>query len=171
MATATLTFSQFAPNIKATHTGSCVVGGALSVATTVCPSTKLLMVKLPSGACITDWWLKIATGGGGPQTFQFGTSFSPSGIMSVTTLTRTFSLSTQNITAPAAGDGIYAQNWLRAPGVGDLMPVKISLSDDAAQSSIWVQGRCGAGCSASAYFTFTLWYTMDGLLGHTQLNK
>ncbi len=171
MATLTFTLSQFAANVKAHHTGSAVVGGAISVSATICPSSIIYMVRVPSGATITDYWLKIATGGGGPQTFQMGTSFSPSGLMSVTTLTHTFSLSTQNITAPAAGDANYAQNWLRAPGAGDLMPLRISLSDDAQPSYHWIRGNVGAGCSASAYLTLMLWYTVDGLLGHTELNK
>lgn len=169
MATLSFTMSQLAPNIKATHTGSCVVGGAITISPTFCVCSILHCVQLPNGATITDFWLKALTGASDTQIIRMGTSQTPSGIMAKTTLTRTFSLSTQNITAPAAGGGVYAQNWLRAPGAGDLFPVRISLSDDAQPANIWMQLRVAAGCSASAVFTLLLWYTMDGLIGHTNI--
>lgn len=171
MATLSLTFSQFGISAKQVHTGVIAAGGALSVSNTVCPSTILHMVQVPGRCTLLDYWIRIQTGGA-DQTFQIGTSQTTSGIMSLTTLCQTYCLSTQNITP--AGAGLYNQGIYRGGGttglktaVTDLMPVQISISDDSIPSRIWVQGRVGVACSASAFFTFMLFYTCDGLTGHT----
>lgn len=172
MASTTFTFSQLSPNVKATHTGLNVVGGALSQAAATSASSVFNMVQVPHGATLTDFWMKIHTGGA-DQTLEIGTSNTPSGIMTITTLTQTYSLS--------VGTGeeinIYGdanRGVIRAPGgtsggTADLMPVRISLSDDAAPSSVWVQGRLTVANSSSSFFTFTLFYTMDGMAGHTTI--
>lgn len=177
MASVSLSFSQLVPQVKAVHTGIIAAGGALSTSaglTTICPSTVLNFCQVPNRATLLDFWIRIQTGGAS-QTLQIGTSQTPSGIMSVTTLSQTYSISTQS--AAPAPYGVFNQGYIRAPGgttgavtgVTDLMPVRISISDDVSPASVWLQGRVGAGCSASAFFTFMVFYTMDGLTGHTTI--
>lgn len=168
MASVTSTFSQLQAATKAVHTGIVAVGGALSLSTTISACGVLNMVQVPNKATLLDWWIKIYTGGAA-QTLKIGTSQTHSGIMAVTSLSQTFSTSVSNQLILPTPYGIFNQGFLRAPGAGDLMPVRISISDDAQPSSVWVQGRLGAAISTSAYFTFVLFYTMDGLLGHTTI--
>lgn len=175
MASLTHTFSQFSDNLKAVHTGMICAGGALSRTTTICPSSVLNMVQVPHGATLLDFYLKIVQGGA-DQHVEIGTSNTPSGIMQLTTLTRTHSFSASisldvlTLTVHGDNDRLY----IRAPGgarggTSDLMPVRISLSDDVQPASIWLQGRVAVGVSASAFFNFVLFYTMDGLTGHTTI--
>lgn len=175
MATVTVTMSQLSPNVKAVHTGLNVVASHWSASATFSPSGILNMVRLPHGATVVDFWGKIAQGGAA-QTLKIGTSNTPSGIMSIMTLCQTFSLSASVSldVLTLVYEGPMDQKWFRAPGgtrggTGDLLPVRISLSDDAQPSNIWVQGRLGAAISASALFTFCLFYTMDGLIGRTTI--
>lgn len=175
MASATLTFSQFSENLKAVHTGMIFAGGALSRSATVCASSVLNMVKVPDGATLLDFWARIHTGGAS-QTFEIGTSQTPSGIMAVTTLSVTFcySATAENLVLSPTDYGVMGQGWIRCPGgtrgsAFDLMPTRISLSDDVQPASVWIQGRVGADCSDSAFFTFCLFYTMDGTIGHTTI--
>lgn len=169
MATATTTFSQLSPNLKAVHTGINVAGGHLSASATLSPSGVLNMVKVPNGATIVDFWLKVVSGGV-DNNIQIGTSQTPSGIMSITTLTATFTATHANYisTTIRAPGGTGSQSGLSA-NTDDFLPIRISLSDDAQPSSVWVQARIGADVSASAFFTFMLFYTMDGLAGRTTI--
>lgn len=175
MASASISFSQLSPPGKVVHTGVIVSGAALSTSTglaTVCPSTVLAITNFPNKATLLNFWGRIQTGGAS-QTFQMGTSNAPSAVMSVTTLSETLSISTQ-ATSPG-GYGVFNQGWFSPWGgtqggtgaASDLMPVQFSISDDVSPQSVMVRGNVGAGCSASAFFTFIFMYTMDGLKGHT----
>lgn len=173
MATATLTFSQFSPGVKKVHTGMIANGGALSVATTVCPSTVLQIVAMPHGATICDYWARIQTGGAS-QTFQMGTSATRSAILSLLTLSQTYSTSLSGQAIVPTPYGIFNQGVFRGAGgtsgditgaLTDLLPVQISLSDDAQPQHVYVLGTVGAGCSASAFFTIMFFYTCDGMKG------
>lgn len=175
MATATVSYSQLSPNVKAVHTGIVCVGGAASTSTTWSPSSIHKICQVPHGATIVDFWGKIATGGAG-QSLQLGTSQTRSGIMAVMTICMTFSFSASISldTLTLVIEGPNDQKSYRAPGgtrggVENLMPVRISLSDDAQPQSIWVLGTLGAGVSASAFHTFMMFYTMDGLAGRTTI--
>lgn len=178
MASATVTFSQFSANLKAVHVGVVATGGHFSASATICPSSVLNMCELPNGATIVDFYLRIQNAADDDQqTVQIGTSNAPSGIMSVTTVTQTYSfsasISLDTLTLVIVGDANHGT--IRAPGgtrgatgaTTDLMPVRISLSDDVSPARVWVQGRLGGGVSVSAFFTFMLFYTMDGLAGRT----
>ena len=180
MTSASLTFSQFSPNVKQIHTGIVAVGGHLSRSVTVCPSTVLNMVQVPNGCTLVDFWLRIQNAADDDQqSVQIGTSQTPSGIMSITTLTQTYSfsasISLDVLTLNIVGDANHGA--IRCPGgtrgatdaTTDLMPVRISLSDDAQPSNVWVQARLGGGVSATAFFTFMLFYTCDGLAGRTTI--
>lgn len=168
MASVTTTFSVFGPGPKAVHTGVIVAGGHHSASATISASGVLRMVQVPDQATLVDFWLKVATGGA-DQTFEIGTSNTPSGIMAITTLTSTYSLS-----VGTAEEINIINNTLRAPGgttggTSDLMPVHVSLSDSVEPQSVWIQGRLTADASASAFFTFCLFYTMDGMPGRTNI--
>jgi hypothetical protein len=178
MATATVTFSQFAPNIKAVHTGINVVGGHLSRSVTLSPSGRLKMWRLPHGATIVDFWLRVQNAADDDQqSFQMGTSATRSGIMAITTITATYTLSASVSLDVVTLNLNPTPNVIRAPGgtrgasdgTVDLMPVRISLSDDAQPQNVWVIGTLGAGISVSAYFTGLMFYTMDGLAGRTTI--
>lgn len=176
MASVTLTFSQFSPGAKKVHTGVIANGGHLSVATTVCPSTVLAMCLMPSGATILDYWIRIATGGA-DQNFQMGTSATRSGICSLLTLSQTYSTSLSGQAIVPTPYGIFNQGVYRggggttgvATGLSNLMPVKISLSDDVQPSQVYIQGNMGVGSSASAFFTVMFFYTCDGMAGKTTI--
>ena len=181
MATATVTFSQFLPNIGLVHTGVNVCGGHLSRSVTLSPSGRLKMCVLPNQATIVDFWLRTQNAADDDQqTWQIGTSATRSGIMSVTTVTQTYSfsasISLDTLTLQIVGDANHGT--IRAPGgtrgditgaLTDLLPVKISLSDDAQPLNVWVIGTLGAGVSASAFFTFLMFYTNNGMAGRTTI--
>lgn len=178
MATATNTFSQFSPVLKAVHTGVIATGGHLSVAVTLSPSGRLKMVELPHNATITDFWLRIqCAADDDQQNFQMGTSATRSGIMSITTLTATYTFSA-SISLDVLTLNLHrTPNQIQAPGgtrgavdgTTDLMPVHISLSDDVSPRKVWIIGTLGAGVSASAFLTAMFLYTMDGMVGRTTI--
>ena len=181
MATATVTFSQFQPTVNAIHTGVNCTGGHLSRSVTLSPSGRLKMVQVPNQAVLVDFWLRTQNAADDDQqTWQIGTSATRSGIMSVTTVTQTYSfsasISLDVLTLQIVGDANHGT--IRAPGgtrgditgvLTDLMPVKISLSDDAQPQNIWVIGTLGGGISVSAFFTFMLFYTNNGMTGRTTI--
>ena len=166
----TFTASQLSSNVKAVHTGVIVTASALSLTVTGTASSVLLLSRVPNGATLVDFIMRFQSGGL-QQTLKFGTSASPSGIMALTTLTITYSES-GNVFADY---GIGGQGWVRSPGglrngtANDLMPVHISLSDSLDVPWVWVQATVGVAISASAFFSWTLFYTMDGMRGHTTI--
>lgn len=180
MATVSFTFSQLhgAAGVPApvVHTGVNLTGAALSLAVNTSASSVFRVLTMPGqGTTLVDFWLRIQTGGAS-QTVQLGTSATNSGIMSVTTLSQTFSYSsTQSILN--IGAGVMNQGWIRAPGgtsgvatgITDLLPVRLSVSDDVQPLTVDIQMRLGAAISSSAFFTFMLFYTSNGLKGHTTI--
>ncbi len=180
MATVTRTCSQFAPVPKNVHAGMVCAGSALSLAVSFSASGRLKMLQIPNRSTIVDFWLRIqTTETGAANTFEFGTSHSRSGIMSITTITQTYSLSASVsldvLTFDVLGDS--NNGTIRAPGgtrrgtgaTTDLMPVRISLTaTDIADISVWLIGKTGKW-STSAFFTCMIFYTMDGMAGHTEL--
>jgi hypothetical protein len=163
---ATFTASLLNGNVvKAHHEGVIAVASNTTLAATATASSILLLARVPHGATLLDYWVKLFTGGVA-QTLKLGTSATPSGILALTSLSQTYSISTQNI-APTPY-GIFNQGMLRH-GAGDLLPARISLSDDVVQRWVWVQGTLGVAISASAFCTFMLFYTMDGMLGRATL--
>ncbi len=170
---ATVTASQLSSDAKAVHTGVNVTGSALSIAGTLAASSVILLSKVPNGATLVDWIMRFESASASTQTLEFGTSASPSGIMTITTLSQTFSHSGSQV--EPVGYGVFNQGWIRSPGgtaglqTNDLMPVRISLSDDVQPSSVWIQARTGQDICNSAFFVWTLFYTMDGMRGHTTI--
>jgi len=159
---------QFSPNLKAVHTGIVAVGSRTSICATGTAASVLLLGNVPNGATLVDWWAHIITAGA-DQTVQIGTSNSPSGIAALFSLTQCFSLS------PSAGGptllrivGATNSNDYRAPQ-GDRLPVRISLSDDVQPTQVMVQAVLGTAISASALFSWMLFYTMDGTVGNTTI--
>ena len=150
----------FSPALKATHTGLCVMGSRTSICATGTAASVILLGNVPDGATLVDWWARIATAGTA-QTVQIGTSATPSGIAAAFSLTLTISASTQNYLLA----GAMGLNGYRAEIGGDRMPVRISLSDDVQPAQVMVQAEFGVAISASAIFTFVLFYTMDGTAG------
>ncbi len=173
---ATVTASQLSSDAKAVHTGVNVTGSALSIAGTLAASSVILLSKVPNGATLVDWILRFESASVSTQTIELGTSATPSGIMTVTTLSHTLSVTSSSGAAVTPTDyGVFNQGWIRSPGgtsglqTNDLMPVRISLSDDVQPSSVWIQARTGQDICNSAFFVWTLFYTMDGMRGHTTI--
>lgn len=166
----TFTASQLASSAKAVHTGVIVTASALSLTVTGTASSIFLLSRVPNGATLVDFILRFQSAGLS-QTIKLGTSASPSGIMAITTLTITYSES-GNVFADY---GVAGQGWVRSPGgtrngtANDFMPVRISLSDDLQPASVWVQATAGHDICQSAFLSWTLFYTMDGMAGHTTL--
>lgn len=179
MATATVTFSSFrGNNVVANHTGVQVTGGHLSRSVTLSPSGRLKMWLMPHGANIVDYWVRIQNAADDDQqSFQMGTSATRSGILSNTTLTATYtfsasiSLDVVTLNLNPVPNVIHGPSGTRglATDVNDLLPVRISLSDDVQPRTVWVIGTLGAGISASAYLTALMFYTMDGMAGRTTI--
>lgn len=175
MATVTRTCSMFSPVPKNVHNGIICNGSALSLAVSFSASGRLKMLQVPNRCTIVDFWVRLqTTETAAVNTFKIGTSASRSGIMSITTITNTYSLSTQ-VTALVLGDAndgvIHAPGGTRA-GTGaatDLMPVRISYTaTDIADIPVWIFGK-SSKWSTSAFFTCMFFYTMDGMAGHTEL--
>lgn len=168
MATVSTTFSQFRDSVVKTHTGLIATGGAYSNSTTICPSGILLLCKLPDGATILDYWLKISARGAAANSVEIGTSNTNSGIMALTALSFTMSTSASAQPVLPTQYGVWNQAWLRAPGIADELPVRISLTGST-QETVWAQLRISAEVTGSAYFTFMCFYTMDGIRGHSTI--
>lgn len=180
MATVTRTCSMFSPVPKSVHTGVLCNGSALSLSVSFSASGRLKMLQVPNNCTIVDFWLRIqTTETGAANTFEFGTSHSRSGIMSLTTITQTYSfsasISLDTLTLNIIGDSNHGA--IRAPGgtrndvtaITDLMPVRISLTaTDIAHLPVWLIGKTGKW-STSAFFTCMIFYTMDGMTGRTEL--
>ncbi len=173
MASLTFTFSQLQSEVVQRHVGIVAAGGAYSWAVTMSPSSVMALCRVPDGATIVDFWMRYSSGAAA-QTLELGTSQTPSGIMSLTTLSSTYSLSV----GTAELVSIYGNNDrgvidARSGGtrgnrgaITDLLPVRISLSDDYQPNWVWVQGRGTTSISATAFATFMLFSTSDGLTGH-----
>ncbi len=166
----TFTCSQLSSDAKAVHTGVIVTSSALSLTVTGTASSIFLLSRVPNGATLVDFVLRFQSAGLS-QTIKIGTSASPSGIMQITTMSLTYSHSgTQQVDYGLAGQG-----WIRSPGgsrnnkVNDFMPVRLSLSDDLQPASVWIQATAGHDICQSAFLVWTLFYTMDGLRGHTTI--
>ena len=163
---ATWTASLFRTPIQALHAGPNILSGHLTLCETGTASSVVILGSLPHGATLVDWWVRLRTGAA-DQGFELGTSNSPSGIAAMVTASITISMS--GLATEVILAGLHSQFYYRAPHGGDLMPVKISLSDDAipAPTPIWLRLR--AAISASLQLTYALFYTMDGMLGHTTI--
>lgn len=163
MASATLTFSQLG-TAPANHTGIQWAAGTTSTAP-ASASSVLNILQLPNQSVIVGGWLSVATGGDN-NNIQLGTSNTPSGIMAITTLTSTYSLSVGTTEEVNIINKVINLPGGTTGSVSDLLPVKISLSDDVTTSTVWVQGRMAAAHSSSARITVTLFYSTDGRPGH-----
>lgn len=170
---ATFTMSQLSSNVKAVHTGIIVAASALSLTVTATAASIFRLSKVPNGATLLDFWLKINTKSV-TTIMKIGTSNSPSGIMAITTLSQTYSLSVgtgEVITFNGDND----RGYIRCPGGttggagNDLMPVHISLSDDVQPAEVWIDLELTADICQSAVLTWCLFYTMDGMPGHTTI--
>ena len=142
-----------------------MTGGNLTLSATATASAVLLMCRVPNGATILSYEMYIRQGGVA-QVVQLGTSDSPSGIAAA------FSLSTAvgnaSISAgPIQLTGDYNTFWYGP--AGDLLPVRISISDDANPQWVWVQAKLKLSISSTLIARLQLYYTMDGYLGHTTI--
>jgi len=164
---ATFTASLLNAQTKAVHTGVVAVGAALSVSATGTASSVVLLNLVPHGATLVDWWFRYQSGAA-DQGAEIGTSATPSGIMAMTTLSLTLSKS-GTIVGGTPIAGTFGRNYYRAPMGGDLMPVRISLSDDAQPSEVRLRMTLRTAISASLVLSWMLFYTMDGLAGHTTI--
>jgi hypothetical protein len=160
----TFTASLLNANVKATHTGIIAVGAAASISATGTASSVVLLNFVPNGATLVDWWFRYQSGAA-TQSIEIGTSATPSGIMAMTSLTLTLSHSGS---IQLIG-GTFGRSYYRAPMGGDLMPVRISLSDNAQPATTRIQMVLRAAISASMVLSWMLFYTMDGLTGHTTI--
>lgn len=162
----TLTASLLNANVKAVHTGIIAVGAAITASATLTASSVILLNFVPDGATLVDWWLRY-TDNAATQSVELGTSFSPSGIAAQFSLTITFSTS-DSIVQPGM-IGMQNQFAYRAPIGGGLMPVRISISDDVQPQQVRLQLTTRLAISASCALLWMLFYTMDGLDGHTTI--
>jgi len=160
----TFTASLLNANVKATHTGIIPVGAHVSVSATGTASSVVLLNFVPSGATLVDWWYRYQSGAA-EQSIEIGTSASPSGIQAMTSLSLTLSHS-GSIQVIA---GTFGRSYYRAPMGGDLMPVRISLSDDVQPATARIQMVLRTAISASLVLTWMLFYTMDGLAGRSTI--
>lgn len=174
MASASITFSLFDTNIpKSVHTGVIATGGRLSRTAAYSASSVFNMCQVPDGATVLDFVLRINLASAN-QTWEMGTSQTPSGILQLSTLTSTFSLSVGTAEAVSIVRSVIrgyegTGYLLAAADAGMLLPAHISISDSLQPQSVWIQGRPTNAGSASAIFQFVLFYTMDGMGGHTTI--
>ena len=172
---ATFTMSQISSGTKQVHTGVQCAASALSLTVTAAASSIFRLTKVTTGVTLLDFWLKINTKSA-TMSMKIGTSDSPSGIMAVTTLCQTYSQSASiSIDLPIIFNGDNDRGYIRAPGGttggagNDLMPVHISLSDDLNPSEVWIDLKLGTDICQSAVLTWCLFYTYDGMPGHTTI--
>lgn len=163
----TFTASFFNSQVKATHAGINAVGAHYSGSATGTASSVVLLNFVPNGATLVDWWFRYQSGAA-DQGIEIGTSATPSGIMAMTTLSLTLSHS-GSIVGGSPIAGTFGRSYYRAPMGGDLMPIHISLSDDAQPATTQIQMVLRTAISASLVLTWMLFYTMDGLTGRTTI--
>lgn len=146
------------------HTGVHVTGGVITISGTTTAATVVYLCQVPNGATIIDWTLYLSDGdqilGGANQKVVLGTSATLSGLGA-------FSLSGTATLDPHLHTGRFEPQ-----GKVDLMPVRISLSDDPGASSVWLTAKFEIAPSTSnsvLIARFLVTYTMDGLTGHTTI--
>lgn len=149
---------------SAVHTGLQVNGGVVTISATTTAAALVYLCRVPNGATIVDWVLYLnepVTVGGANQKIVIGTSASHSGLGA-------FSLS-----GSASSDPLYAKGRFQPQGTVDLMPVRISLSDDQGiDQKVWLTAKFEVAPSTSnsvIIAKFYVTYTMDGLTGHTTI--
>lgn len=143
----TVTASQLASGAKAVHTGVQVVGGVVSLSVTATAASVFLLAKVPNGATIVGWTF-YGDDNAANQVIDIGTSASPSALGSFSLSTSAHHSSNQHL---------------------NLVPARVSLSDDPGDASVWIQAKNAVAVSASADFRFQLFYTMDGLKGNVKI--
>lgn len=170
----TVTMSQLSSDAKAVHTGMIVTASALSQTLTLTASSVLLLSRVPNHATLLDFWMRIGSATPLPaQTLKIGTSASPSGIMQLTSLC--FTISESAVVNLPTAYGVMNQGWIRCPGGtmggsgNDFMPVRLSMTSTNVPESVWIQATIGGTISIDTFFTWCLFYTMDGMQGHTKL--
>jgi len=121
----------------------------------------VLLVKVPIHSTILDWTLYCVQGGTG-QTVKLGTSASPSALAAAFSLSETFSTSLSAADFP----GVKTLDNHRAPK-GNLLPVRISVSDDTADPAhVWLHLTFVTTISATAVVNFGVQYSADGYPAH-----
>ena len=146
------------------HVGVLSNTGVLTISATTTASAVVNLCRVPNGATILDWvFYTNQPNLGANQVLQIGTSASPSGIAAA------YSLS-----GSASGSGLLGSDGSHRPkGSHDLLPVRISLSDDMGNpQSVWLQLKFSTAPTTSAsaaILKFTVFYTMDGTKGHTTI--
>lgn len=148
------------------HVGVLVNAGIGTLSGTFTASSVIFLCRVPNGATIIDWTFytdQITLGAN--QVLQIGTSASPSGIAGAWSLSQT-------ITGSGAETRVkYGAHKPR--GNDDLLPVRISLSDDMGKDQkVWLQMKMGLAANtsgANAIIRFVVTYTMGGLAGHNTI--
>lgn len=166
MASLTITLNQFRDNVVATHTGVEWAGGFISRTAAYSASSVFNLCRVPDGAVLLDFVLRINLASA-DQTFEIGTSQTPSGILQLSTLTATYSLSVGtgeeiNVVRSVIRGYSHTGFGLAGGDAGMLLPAKISLSDSLQPQTAWIQGRPTNAGSASAIMQFICFYSMAG---------
>jgi len=152
------------------HTGMQFAGGHVSLTDTMTTNSVVYLCRVPANCTILDWCLYLSDDdrllGAANQRVELGTSASPSGL-------GFFSLS-----GSASSDPVIAKDGRHQPrGVEQLMPVRVSISEDVgnvdgAGRFVWLTARFGVATSASetaVVANFWCSYTLGGVTGRTTM--
>lgn len=144
------------------HTGIQWTGGVITLSASTTASAVVNLCRVPNGAVIVDWVLYGSdTNQGSGLTVKLGTSACVSGIASAISI---------SASASAAGTDVAAGAH-RPKGTDDLLPVKVSLSDDQGKDQkVWLQMKFVSAPTTSAsvaIFRFGVWFVNgNGIAAH-----
>jgi hypothetical protein len=142
----TFTASEWTSNVKAVHAGVQSKSAVAAVTVTGTASSVFKLCRIPNGATIVDflWYVKDA---GTDQSYELGIRYPSSDTYTVSESALSAAVSTTL--------GVLTRGSAK-------LPYKVSISDDAVQSEIWIEAKAVVAISASADHRFTVFYTMDG---------
>ncbi len=148
MTTFTASLHQSQP--REVHVGLQSASSKLTTALTGTAASTFLLAKVPNGAHIKDFHF-FADDAGANQTWTLGIQ-KPEGSTSGST--------TVDATALLAATSTSSSETTMRPA-GGLLPVKVSISDEALPRWAWIVAVNGAAISASVDMTFVVQYDMD----------
>lgn len=151
---ATFTATEINP-LKGLHTGENVVRSRFTGSLTV--SEVLLLARIPNKAVVSDWYISGGLTGATTGTWKIGFQGTVVDAIRGATLTDDSLHAGVSLTSSGFGGAHVVTNYsvsasvivsTRAPAI---MPLKISLSDDAANQFVWLQGLFTAGSQTGTH--------------------
>lgn len=161
---ATFTASEINP-LKGVHVGENIVRSRFTGSLTV--SEVLFLARIPNHAVVTDWFISGGLTGATTGTWKIGVPGTVVDAIRGATLTDDSLHAGVSLTSSGIGGAFVVTNFSVSASVivsdrpRAIVPFKISLSDDAANQFVWIQGLFTAGSQTGTHsINFLVKYLM-----------